>query len=333
MDIKDVRIKKGMSREEVNELISEWIELEDEIYMGNAYKHNWVCKCGNVIEGRMWGNVRKRESCILCSKCRRNNIIQKHKDDVDVVEGYAHIESYLVGDITSDGVFINKRKKAYMKVRHEYCGSEYVVGVANFINDNQRCGKCCQTYENSFAHHIEVELGLNINDVWDFEKNTVNPYHISKGSHSKIWLKCLKDNSHPLYDTYSYNFIDGHRCSLCNNSSGENIIKNYLDNKNITFEYEYSYMNLTGVGGNPLSYDFYLPSHNILIEYQGRQHEMYIPALHKDYSNFERQLEHDRRKREYAKNNNIKLLEIWQYDFDNIEEILNKEIINSNKPI
>ena len=31
-------------------------------------------------------------------------------------------------------------------------------------------------------------------------------------------------------------------------------------------------------------------------------------------------------KREYAKNHNIKLLEIWYWDYDNIEEILNKEL-------
>lgn len=31
-------------------------------------------------------------------------------------------------------------------------------------------------------------------------------------------------------------------------------------------------------------------------------------------------------KRQYAKAHNIKLLEIWYWDFDNIEEILNKNI-------
>ena len=38
MDIKDAKIKKGMTRHEVNELISEWILLEDSIYQGNKYK-------------------------------------------------------------------------------------------------------------------------------------------------------------------------------------------------------------------------------------------------------------------------------------------------------
>ena len=42
---------------------------------------------------------------------------------------------------------------------------------------------------------------------------------------------------------------------------------------------------------------------------------------------FEYQQEHDRRKKEYAQKNNIKFLEIWYWDIDKIEEILNKEFI------
>lgn len=48
---------------------------------------------------------------------------------------------------------------------------------------------------------------------------------------------------------------------------------------------------------------------------------------------FERQLEHDKRKRNYAKENNIRLLEIWYYDIDNIEEILIKELNKINKEV
>ena len=45
-------------------------------------------------------------------------------------------------------------------------------------------------------------------------------------------------------------------------------------------------------------------------------------AYNNDILDFKKQLEHDRRKREYAKKNNIDLLEIWYYDIDNIENIL-----------
>lgn len=78
---------------------------------------------------------------------------------------------------------------------------------------------------------------------------------------------------------------------------------------------------MLGLGNGNLSYDFYLPDYNLLIECQGIQHE----SWRKNWitkEDFEKQLEHDRRKREYAKKNNINLLEIWYYDMDNIENIL-----------
>ena len=80
-----------------------------------------------------------------------------------------------------------------------------------------------------------------------------------------------------------------------------------------------------------LSYDFYLPQYNLLIEYQGEQHEKYVKGFHKSKRDFERQQEHDRRKKQYAIDNNIKLLEIWYWDFDNVEDILNKKINHKNR--
>ena len=47
-------------------------------------------------------------------------------------------------------------------------------------------------YEESFAYYIEVELGLDINKIWNFEKNIVNPYEIFKGCGKKVWLYCLE---------------------------------------------------------------------------------------------------------------------------------------------
>ena len=58
---------------------------------------------------------------------------------------------------------------------------------------------------------------------------------------------------------------------------------------------------------------------------EGGQHEKPIDLFGGE-EQFKIQQEHDKRKKEYAKLHNIKLLEIWYYDFDNITEILNKEL-------
>ena len=65
--------------------------------------------------------------------------------------------------------------------------------------------------------------------------------------------------------------------------------------------------------------------YNVLIEYQGEQH--YEPQdFFGGEERYIEQQEHDKRKREYAKLHNIKLLEISYKNFDNITEILNKEL-------
>ena len=63
----------------------------------------------------------------------------------------------------------------------------------------------------------------------------------------------------------------------------------------------------------------------MLVECQGIQHYEPIEYFGGE-EQFKIQQEHDRRKREYAEKKGYKLLEIWYYDFDNIEEILNREL-------
>jgi len=82
---------------------------------------------------------------------------------------------------------------------------------------------------------------------------------------------------------------------------------------------------LVGLRNGNLSYDFYLPQYNLLIEYQGQFHDGTAPRQTKEQ--FEKQQEHDRRKKQYVENNKIRLLEIWYWDFDRIEEILDRELI------
>ena len=100
---------------------------------------------------------------------------------------------------------------------------------------------------------------------------------------------------------------------------------NFLESRLITYEYQKKYNSLFGVNNGVLSYDFYIPNNNVVIEFQGKQHFEPIEYFGgKEY--FDIQQEHDRRKRQYAKDHSIKLLEIAYWDFDNIEEILSREL-------
>ena len=86
-----------------------------------------------------------------------------------------------------------------------------------------------------------------------------------------------------------------------------------MDN-GIHFEQQKEFPYLLGTGGFPLLFDFYLPSKSMLIEVNGSQH--YIPIEYfGGEEKFRRLQEHDRRKREYAKDNGYDLLVIKCPDY------------------
>lgn len=116
-----------------------------------------------------------------------------------------------------------------------------------------------------------------------------------------------------------------HGCPKCICSCGEQRILSFLLKNNIQYSQWQKFNNLLGVNKSPLSYDFYISNKNVLIEFQGEQHERPIEHFG-GQKHFEIQQEHDKSKREYAKEHGYKLIEIWYYDFDRIEEILTKEL-------
>ena len=75
----------------------------------------------------------------------------------------------------------------------------------------------------------------------------------------------------------------------------------------------------------PLPFDFYLPDYNTCIEYDGIQHFEVV-----DYfgglDGFITTKIRDTIKNEYCKSKNIKLIRIPYWGFDNIENILKKEL-------
>ena len=71
--------------------------------------------------------------------------------------------------------------------------------------------------------------------------------------------------------------------------------------------------------------DFFLPKHNIAIEFNGAQH--YKPIkLFGGEEKFIQQQERDMTLRLYCEQNKIKLIEIPYWDINNIDTILTKEL-------
>ena len=107
----------------------------------------------------------------------------------------------------------------------------------------------------------------------------------------------------------------------------EKVMINVMENNDndISFVSQKRFNGLTGYSNRKLSYDFYLPPYNKLIEFQGVQHERPVEYFG-GKEKFEIQQEYDKRKRNYAKEHNIDLIEIWYYDYNNIAQILNNNL-------
>ena len=215
----------------------------------------------------------------------------------------------------------NPKHKSEQFKLHALCGFDKSKNASS-------CRQC-----NSFAQWCLDNDCQEYLEVWRYDLNNIDPTEISFGSHIECGFYCNKCDD--IFQT-TPNIITTHGlfCPVCNTSKskGEIVISNILDKNFIQYQSQKTFDNLIGIGGGNLSYDFCLPDYNMLIEFQGKQHEEPI-----DYfggkEQFECQQEHDRRKRKYAVDHNIKLLEIWYYDFDNIEQIIMEELGLNTNPI
>ena len=153
----------------------------------------------------------------------------------------------------------------------------------------------------------------------------VEDYISPRGKHYAMW--CCRCDCGNLCSVSGADLRNGmsKSCGCARISSMEFNVKQYFEHNAVVFYTQYKFDNLVGVNNGKLSYDFYLPQYNVLVECQGIQHYEPIEYFGGE-EQFKIQQEHDRRKREYAKKNGYKLLEIWYYDYDKIEEILNREL-------
>lgn len=75
------------------------------------------------------------------------------------------------------------------------------------------------------------------------------------------------------WDCHVGNATQGNGCPHCNSSKGEKAIKKYLDKNNIKHIREQSFKDLYYKNIKcKMRFDFYLPDHNLLVEFHGEQH-------------------------------------------------------------
>ena len=223
----------------------------------------------------------------------------------------------LVGDeYTFLDNYVNDGSK--LKVKHNKCGNIYKVTPSHFF-EGTRCPYCYGNFKKT-----NVQFKCEVYSLVGNEYTFLDQYVDRK---TKLRVKHNKCNN--IYEVTPGNFFTGYRCPYCNSPKGETLITKILNNLNIHFEYQKTFNDLKDT--QPLSYDFFISSQGILIEYQGRQH--YEPVDHfGGEDQFKIQRKHDKIKADYAKSHNYNLIDIpyTEDTFGKIKKYLIKHGLKRN---
>jgi hypothetical protein len=296
-------------------------ELISTLYKGKSINLQWKClkkECDEVFNS-CWNAIGSQsQGCPYCSGRETNlsNCLATKRPELAVE--WHPIKN---GDLTPYDITASSGKDVWWecKEKHEWC-----------VSPNQRNKSNCPYCSGRYATEKNNLLVDNpiLCEEWNYKKNGKNPDEYTPNSYQKVWWKCKKCG-------YEWPAVIANRnnnntqCPICSQSKGEDKIKEWLSVNTVDHVPQKTFDGLIGLGNGNLSYDFYLPVYNLLIEYQGEFHDGTASIQTKE--GFKIQQEHDKRKKEYAQNNNINLLEIWYWDFDKIEEILEDEFIKYNK--
>lgn len=268
------------------------------------------CKICNYIWEPISSSLLSGNGCPKCA----NQITISHNDFLERIKHSKNNNIEILGEYVDS--------KTSIKCRCNICGNVFYA-MPYLIRNGSGCKKCASKEQGIIkrkSHQTYVKELHNIN------KNikVIGEYTTAQ---NHIRVQCLLCEN--IWEPIADSLLRGNGCSYCNTFKLETLTENYLKDHNINYDKNAKYKELIGIGGRQLSYDFYIPSYNLLIECQGEQHEhpvKYFGGVKK----FIKQKIHDTRKRKYAHDNNINLLEIWYYENKKIDKILT-QILNNLK--
>lgn len=257
------------------------------------------CKNGHITTKR-WSNVRDGKSCQECVGNRRFTL-EEVKKYVESFNYYFLSEKYIGKDISYE--FMCDK------------GHKYKT-TYNVFRRGFRCPYCSNKHKYTYEEVKEIIEKENYK-LLSSEYNSANEY---------IEVQCDKNHKSYLVKFSDFNNLN-RRCPHCKESKGEKKIGDVLKRLNIKYETQYKFNDCKSK--KCLPFDFYLTEMNVLIEFDGEGH--YRPVNWNGNKEvaldcFIGTIIRDTIKNEYCKKNNIKLIRIPYWEFDNIEKIIVNEL-------
>jgi len=187
----------------------------------------------------------------------------------------------------------------------------------------------CGRLQNIKTHKINKKNKLQYNDFLkrakEIHKDKYNVYdyslitkewwreNYSRAQKTKIPIVCKK---HGVFYQTVFDHLQGHGCPKGNESKGEYKIKEILSEYKINFKEQYEFI----ISNKKLSFDFFILNKKIAIEFDGIFHFKNI------FNQLKKQKERDFLKNKYCFIENINLIRIPYWEFDNIEKIIRDQI-------
>ena len=240
-----------------------------------------------------------------CPKCS-HRVSKTHQDFLN------SLPLHIIEKI--DVLDLYKSEKTPLKCRCKLCGFEFTT-IPERLHYGNGCKKCADKLRGIALRKTHDQFVEELKQV-NSDIEIIGKYITSK---DPIECRCKKCGN--IWAPSASSLLAGFGCPHCLMPHGERDIEKYLQDNNISYESQKKFPDLYG-RKMKLSYDFYLPDYNLLIEFQGEQHERPIDLFGGEQT-FVIQKERDKKKRKYASDHNIDLLEIWYYDQKNISTILN----------
>lgn len=198
-------------------------------------------KCAN----KLYGRETYRKTKLKNSKSFEQWCIENNKQDS------LNRWDYELNGCKPSEITYGSKKNYWFKCLNKKHKSE-LKQINNFTKGQEGSISCNQC--NSFAQWgIDNICADFLNKYWDWKKNTVDPWEISKGTdRKKIWIKCQEKDYHGSYNISCRDFIKGYRCFYCNIHSKVHSLDSLgalypevleiWSNKNKKSPYEYSSM-------------------------------------------------------------------------------------------
>lgn len=263
-------------------------------YNGSDLKLKIICPVHGVFEQVAYSHYRVGAGCIKCAEDYTGNLSKKKVEDFIIQANKTHNNKY--------DYSLSEYKNALKKIKIN-CP---IHGLFEQTPDNHLHGKGCKK---CYFDKLK-ELYTLTNEEFIEKANLVHEnffiYKLSAYKHNNIKVKIICP-THGEFEQTPSNHLSGKGCRKCSSSKGQSKIRKILKELNLKFTEEQIFEGCKNK--LPLPFDFYLPEHNICIEFDGIQH--YEPIeFFGGIKKFEERVKMDKIKNEYCKNYNIRLIRI-----------------------